>query len=95
MEKTQSNPVGAGSLQNTLNANYTQTRTKKSTIIQALKLPEGVNRFEAERLGDHCLNSTISTLRAEGWNIVSHWEIVPCRFTSKGVRVKRYRMVAE
>lgn len=64
--------------------------TKKDTIRAALRLPHGLNRFEAERHGDHCLNSTIAELRADGCVIHSEWETVPTRFNSKGVRVLRY-----
>ncbi|MDX9718432.1 MAG: hypothetical protein RBT67_13765 [Thauera sp.] len=64
--------------------------TKKDTIRAALRLPRGLNRFEAERHGDHCLNSTIAELRADGCVIHSEWETVPTRFNSKGVRVLRY-----
>ena len=66
--------------------------TKKATIREALRRPHGLNRFEAERLGDHCLNSTIAELRADGCVIHSEWEVVPTRFNPRGVRVLRYWM---
>lgn len=34
--------------------------TKASRVLAFLLLGNSLNRFEAERLGDHCLNSTIS-----------------------------------
>lgn len=75
------------------NANISIRRpTKKARVLLALKSRGGINRFEAEHLGDHCLNSTVATLRREGWHIVSHWEKAPSRFTQNGVRVKRYRL---
>lgn len=64
--------------------------TKKASIREALCQPDGLNRFEAERLGDHCLNSTIAELRADGCVIHSEWEKVPTRHNPKGVRVLRY-----
>lgn len=67
--------------------------TKKERITQAIKQPEGLNRFEAERIGDHCLNSTIAIIRAEyGNRLTQHWERVPSRFNPDGVRVLRYRL---
>lgn len=64
--------------------------TKKGTIRAKLSRPHGLNRFEAERFGDHCLNSTIAELRADGCDIHSEWERVPSRFNKRGVRCKRY-----
>ena len=55
-----------------------------------LTRPEGLNRFEAERLGDHVLNSTIAALRKRGEPIEEEWETVPTRYCADGVRVKRY-----
>lgn len=65
--------------------------TKKAAILAALRRGS-LNRFEAERLGDHCLNSTISELRAEGYLIHAHDERVPTRF-GRNVRVKRYHLL--
>ena len=48
-----------------------------------------LNRFEAERIGDHCLNSTVSVLTAKGIVIGRVWERVPTRFGNK-VTVCRY-----
>lgn len=62
--------------------------TKISTVLATLR-QRSLNRFDAERIGDHCLHSTVSTLRAEGYNIFSQWEKVPTRF-GKDTRVKRY-----
>lgn len=65
-------------------------KTKIQTILESL-VRRSLNRFEAERLGDHCLNSTISELRKEGHTIIGEWEHVPNRFGGK-TRVKRYRL---
>jgi hypothetical protein len=66
--------------------------TKESIILQALRAGRSLNRFEAEPLGDHCLHSTIATLRGKGYLFYDEWERVPTRF-NKEVRVKRYRYV--
>ncbi|MBI6764481.1 hypothetical protein [Pseudomonas syringae] len=42
--------------------------TKISRILTYLLQGQSLNRFEAERLGDHCLHSTISTL-ANGYGL--------------------------
>lgn len=53
----------------------------KETIILNLLKTGSLNRFEAERHGDHCLNSTVSILRnKKGYNILSIRERVPNRF---------------
>lgn len=67
--------------------------TKKDSIRAALCHPRGLNRFEAERHGDHCLNSTIAELRKDGCDIYSRPEIVPTKFNSRGVRVLRYWLI--
>lgn len=63
---------------------------KIGRILRLLKSGQTLNRFEAEAHGDHCLNSTIADLRAEGHRILDVWEHVPNRMGSL-VRVKRYR----
>lgn len=62
--------------------------TKIGRILAELRV-RSLNRFEAERIGDHCLHSTVAHLRAEGHVIVDQWEEVPTRF-GRPVRVKRY-----
>lgn len=44
--------------------------TKTSRILAYLVAGGSLNRFEAERLGDHCLNSTISALK-HNWGSIS------------------------
>lgn len=63
---------------------------KIDRIRAAIRLPGGLNRFEAERIGDHCLNSTIAKLREQGELVYSRWETVPTRYCEGGVRVLRY-----
>ncbi len=70
--------------------------TKHQRITDALKLPNGLNRFEAERIGDHCLNSTVADIRKRyGNRLIQRWETVPSRFSDKGVRVLRYWIVGD
>jgi hypothetical protein len=63
--------------------------TKESTILAIMRAGNSLNRFEAERIGDHCLHSTIATLRGKGYLFRDEWEWVPTRF-GKEVHVKRY-----
>lgn len=63
--------------------------TKEGTILAIMRAGNSLNRFEAERFGDHCLHSTIATLRGKGYKFHDHWEWVPTRF-GREVHVKRY-----
>ena len=70
--------------------------TKLDRVIAALHHPTSLNRFEAARLGDTCLNSTVAVIRSiYGSKLISQWETVPCRFTERGVRVLRYWITGE
>ena len=61
---------------------------------EALKQPCGLNRFDAERIGDHALNSTVAIVRKRhGDKLRQEWETVPTRFNPDGVRVYRYWLV--
>jgi len=66
--------------------------TKIAKMKALFRAGISLNRFEAERYGDHCLNSTVSILRADGLMLVGIWEKVPTRF-GVSARVKRYRYV--
>lgn len=68
--------------------------TKKSIILAILRAGQSLNRFEAERLGDHCLHSTIAELRSDGYLFRDEWEWIPTRF-GKEVHVKRYSYVGQ
>jgi hypothetical protein len=63
---------------------------KENTILAIMRAGNSLNRFEAEKFGDHCLHSTIATLRSKGVLFHDAWEWVPTRF-GKEVHVKRYR----
>lgn len=66
--------------------------TKEARILTIMKSGNSLNRFEAEYLGDHCLHSTIATLRRKGYLFSDAWEWVPTRF-AKEVHVKRYSYI--
>lgn len=72
-------------------------RIKKIDRVEAaLKEPHGLNRFEAERIGEHCLNSTVAVLREMyGDKLIQQWETVPTRYCETGVRVYRYWLISE
>ena len=78
-------------------ANQSQRKiiTKLDRVINLLKTrPEGLNRFEAESFGEHCLNSTASVIRSMyGDKLIQRWETVPTRYCSSGVRVLRFWLV--
>jgi hypothetical protein len=66
--------------------------SKLATILRLLLGGASANRFEAERIGDHCLHSTISTLaNSYGLTFIRKWEKVPNRFGGK-TRVVRYSL---
>jgi hypothetical protein len=70
-------------------------RRKIDTILKLLEAGVSLNRFEAERYGDHCLNSTIATLRNDYYlPIMDCREAVPNRFGGM-TRVKRYWLEQE
>ncbi|NKI72514.1 hypothetical protein GN109_24120 [Collimonas pratensis] len=64
---------------------------KERMILAMMQAGRSLNRFEAEQYGDHCLHSTISTLRNKGYRINDTWEKIPTRFGK--IRVKRYTYV--
>lgn len=66
--------------------------TKESMILTIMRSGQSLNRFEAERFGDHCLHSTISTLRSKGYLFHDAWEWIPTRF-GREVHVKRYSYI--
>lgn len=74
------------------NQNIKYSHSTKQDAIAAILRTRSLNRFEAERHGDHCLHSTVSTLRGLGYVIFDEWETVGTRF-GKTARVKRYRVL--
>lgn len=65
-------------------------RTKQATVLHYLAFCGSLNRFEAERIGEHCLHSTVSVFRND-YDLVIHdeFESVPNR-VGKLTEVKRY-----
>lgn len=63
--------------------------TKVHAVLSRL-LHGSANRFEAERIGDHCLNSTVPQIERRGITIARERETVPCCGGTKTVSVKRY-----
>lgn len=89
------NATGQGGVVGIANTASRQ-HTKLARVIEALRDPAGLNRFEAERLGDHCLNSTVAIVREMyGVKLIQRREIVPTRFNDKGVHVNRYWLTTE
>jgi hypothetical protein len=65
---------------------------KISRVLAYLVTGKSLNRFEAERLGEHCLHSTISRLtNHHGLTFARHAEAVPNRWGSP-CRVTRYSL---
>lgn len=63
------------------NTPHPKRKTKIATILECLMDGHSLNRFEAERIGDHCLNSTIAVLsNSYGVVFIRHTEKVPNRF---------------
>ncbi|WP_137804030.1 hypothetical protein [Pseudomonas sp. G(2018)] len=70
----------------------TEATCKIGRILIHMAMGASLNRFEAEDLGDHCLNTTISVLgKRFGLIIERHYERVPNRW-GKPCRVKRYSL---
>ena len=66
--------------------------SKIANVLNHLLTIGDLNRFEAERIGDHCLNTTISVLANNyGLMIIRTPEKVKNRFGSK-TRVYRYSL---
>jgi hypothetical protein len=68
--------------------------TKISRVLAFLLQDHSLNRFEAERLGDHCLHSTISRLsNTYGLNFTRQPERVPNHW-GQPCMVTRYNLPA-
>jgi hypothetical protein len=69
-----------------------KARTKNASILATLFAGNSLHRFQAERIGDHCLHSTISTLTHDyGLAFERRPVRVPNRFGSM-TKVKEYRL---
>lgn len=70
----------------------TQAPSKISRVLEYLVHGGSLNRFEAERIGEHCLHTTISALsNSHGLLFVRMPESVPNRWGAD-CRVVRYRL---
>jgi len=66
---------------------------KHATVLKAFVEGRSLNRFEAEALHDHCLNSTVSALQNNfGIVIDRDRETVPCVNGKASTSVNRYRL---
>jgi hypothetical protein len=66
--------------------------TKIGRILAYFLQDHSLNRFEAERLGDHCLHSTVSRLcNSYGLAFIRHSERVPSNW-GKSCTVTRYSL---
>ncbi len=90
-EPTNKNVTGQGDGFTKANIDNQDHTTKIERITSALMGPAGLNRFEAERIGEHTLNSTVAIIRSRyGARLSQEWETVPTRYCARGVRVLRY-----
>jgi hypothetical protein len=75
----------------------TAVPSKISRVLAHLLAGSSINRFEAERLGDHCLNSTIAVLAnsyglaflRQQERIPNHWG-APCVVTRYSLPASEY-----
>lgn len=65
--------------------------TKLGRILTVLAAGRSLNRFEAERIGDHCLHSTVAKIERYGIRVQRHGETVP-GYGGHRVRVMRYSL---
>ena len=72
----------------------TKVKTKQQTIIEATSTKQGLNRFEAQAIGDSCLNSTISSLSKLGYKFRTERETISNRFGGK-THCSRYWLIGK
>ena len=70
------------------------SKTKQQAVIEATSTKQGLNRFEAQAIGDSCLNSTISHLSKMGYQFRTERETVPNRFGGQ-THCNRYWLVSK
>ena len=65
-------------------------QSKLMTLLIYFSEGKSLNRFEAEKIGCHCLNTSVNDIRRKwGIRLARKWEEVPTRFGAK-VRCCRY-----
>ena len=68
-------------------------KSKLGNMLELFCQGRYLNRYEAETFHDHCLHTTVSTLKnTHGIEFLSYWETVPCLGGRAWVRVKRYSL---
>jgi hypothetical protein len=86
--------IGGGALPPAIAARIRRD-TKLGRILTVLASGRSLNRFEAERLGDHCLHSTVSSIeRRFGVQIDRAEETVP-GWEGHTTRVMRYHLAPD
>lgn len=75
-------------------SSFTHHQTKIKRVLAAFARGENLNRFQAERLGDHCLHSTVSRIEALGIAVDREWITVP-GYENHATRVRRYWLTNE
>lgn len=58
-------------------AAFAQKQTKLKRILAELARGESLHRFKAERLGDHCLNTTVAKIESHGIDVARKWIRIP------------------
>ncbi len=66
---------------------------KWKMLLAEFAAGRSLNRFEAERLGDHCLHTTVANLEGRGVRIERKQEVIEGRFGK--IHCKRYRLDPE
>jgi hypothetical protein len=85
-------PTTSKSMAGPHSPNCTSRKSKQATILLALYSGRSLNRFEAERLGDHTLPSSISSfVHCHRLTFERHSERVPNNYGSL-TTVTRYRL---
>lgn len=99
MQQEQSGPDALadampGQRESTCGRNPSKPPLKWQRVLTAFLEGRSLNRFEAERLSDHCLHSTVSTLERKGVRIARRTERVP-GFMAIPTEVCRYWLEPE
>lgn len=86
--------AGSGFPEQLSAASLAQKKTKINRILAELARGGSLHRFQAERLGDHCLHSTISRIEGYGIAVAREWIAVP-GYAGHETRVLRYWLTNE
>ena len=70
-------------------ASFTHKQTKIKRILAEFARGGSLHRFQAERLGDHCLHSSVAKIQEHGIRVEREWITVP-GFAGHSTRVCRY-----